>query len=155
MAITLRSVKLSALSHNELDTNFTDLDGRAHDTLIGETFGSVTASGNVAYCSFLGNSPGSISLEERHKTVCPAAGTINKFYFKSGVNTRTGDVVVTLLINGADSGISVTVTAGSTATFSDLVNTAAISAGGTLSLKVDATAAGTGSLTYNSWGISM
>ena len=43
MAITLRSVKLAALTHNELDGNFTDLDTRVHAVTKGGTGASTAA----------------------------------------------------------------------------------------------------------------
>lgn len=63
------------------------------------------------------------------QSVIPVNGTINNLYVNCTANTSTVDVTITVNKNSVNTAISVTVPAGTTGLFSDLVNTESFSAG--------------------------
>jgi hypothetical protein len=63
------------------------------------------------------------------------AATLQNLTVRAIANTRGDSTTVTVRKNGANTGITVTITAGSTATFQDLVNTEAVVAGDRVSIQ--------------------
>lgn len=76
------------------------------------------------------NTPIALSTIQNN-TLATLAGTLKKFYVRTGTaQPGTGTLVCTVMINNAASAITFTIAAGAAAgTYSDLVNTAAISSG--------------------------
>ena len=57
------------------------------------------------------------------------SATLSKLWVKSNVNTRDGDLVITLRKNGADTGLAVTVPAGTTGVFEDTSDSVSLADG--------------------------
>ena len=118
------------------------------------TSNSFATPGNTLYASFIGDKAGSAVSSTSVRSVCPYSGTIKDFWIRAGSNTLSVDCDVTMLINGVAASITTTVTIGSEASFSDLVNTESISAGDLLELR-SVCAAGSGLISTISWGITI
>jgi hypothetical protein len=118
------------------------------------TSGTNFTASQTSYVSISGGSANGSEVNRR--TIFPAAGTLSNLWFKtSGTQHATGDLVCNIFLNGTtDTSISVTFTAGSsTTTWSDTVNSQAVSAGDFVSLKCVNGAAGGSSLTLLNSGI--
>lgn len=61
--------------------------------------------------------------------ICPLSGTFSNMYVYIAENLSTTDVTFTLVVNGSTTALLVTVTAATTGSFSNTVDTAAITAG--------------------------
>lgn len=117
----------------------------------GTPTGEYTALATGTYYNAALHSNTNSSLTSSVKSLCPVSGTVKNFRFRAGANTLNGNCVVTLLLNGVATSITVTITAGSTSKFSDTVNSFAISAGDELTIRADATAASTGTMDGSAW----
>lgn len=116
--------------------------------------GSPTTAGSTYHSTLTGASlTGQVVSSTSTRSVCPVSGTVRDFYVKAGANSLNGSTVFTVRKNGSDQALTVTVTAGSVAVFSDTVNTFAVAAGDQLEIKADGTASSSGSMTDATWGV--
>ena len=108
------------------------------DTMIlGISGGSIATSGAGAtqYGSAMGYN-GIDTVEAQRVAVMPVAGTAQKLYVRITTNGTTGGTsTCTLRNNSADTALVVTITAGTTGTFSDTSNTVAVAAADVLGTK--------------------
>lgn len=126
---------------------FTSFTGNASGSLI-------SVPGGTRYSSFSGLNSGQAIESNLTRTVVPVSGTLKNFYLVTALNTLDGSTTITLMVNGTETSISVTVNSSSTSVVSDTANSVNISAGSELGLKF--TSGGTsGDIGYVSWGISV
>ncbi len=116
--------------------------------LIGTTFSGASVNN---YAAFTGESNVDIVLSDQHKSICPQSGTISNFRVKHGVVSADA-AIYTLMIDGVDSSLTLTVTGGSLSVFTDSVNSATIIAGQTLTVKCSA---GTSAVLVANWSIDI
>ncbi len=105
----------------------------------------IIASGLISY--FAANGSDIESIENYVQFPLPRDGMVRSFTIKITSNSLDGHATLTLRINGADTGIWITVPAGATGVYSN-GNTAEAMAGDLFSIEVDTTAAGSGELQY-------
>jgi hypothetical protein len=92
--------------------------------------------------------------EGSRQMLSPVAGTLRRFYVRT-TTAQPGDgaLVLTVRVNGADTGIVITIAAGASAgTFSDAAHTASVSAGDLISFSVTNAATAT-SANVQQWSI--
>lgn len=80
-----------------------------------------------------------------HVALCPYAGVIKALFAEALTNSLSGTATITLMVNQVATALTVTITAGSTATFSDVSNSVAVSAGDQIGWRT-ITSAGTGTM---------
>lgn len=106
-------------------------------TMIGDTGGSanVAGGGSNQYGYFFGS--GQSTTEATRQCISPIDATMRNFFVRTaGTNPSDGALVATVRINGADTGMVVTIGAASAAgTFYDVTNSATISAGQTFGIR--------------------
>jgi len=111
------------------------------------SYALAVGSNTTEYMHFSGKS----ELPTSDATVvmlAPFAGNVKSLYAKAqGGNSLNGATVVTLRKNSADTALTVTITAGSTAVFSDTTNSVSFVAGDLLNWKIDTTASSSGAIT--------
>ena len=114
---------------------------------------SVTAS-STQYHTFAGLDSLFNADESSRQMLVPVAGTLSKFYVRTnGSQYIDGSLILTVRVNGVDTGITITIPAGATmATFSDTTHTAAVVAGDLISIK-GVNAASEDSATLSQWSI--
>jgi hypothetical protein len=99
-------------------------------------------AGSQGYCPISGfvtdNSPESV-VQVRS----PRAGTIKRLRIHVEVNASTTNAVVVIRINGGNSGVAATITALTTGTFTDDVNTAAVALNDLLNYQITNITTGT------------
>jgi hypothetical protein len=87
--------------------------------------------------------------EAYREAIFRESGTISNFFVRVSSNSYSGgDAVVTLRKNGADTAITVTITAGVSGIFEDTSNTVTVADGDTISVKGVATAPASGTAAY-------
>jgi len=89
------------------------------------------------------------TTESQGRFLVPKSGRVKSLFVKPRTNGLDVDAVLTLVKNGSDQAVVVTVTAGATTVFSDLTNSFSVAAGDELSIKC-VIAAGTGTLVIES-----
>lgn len=82
-----------------------------------------------AYFAGFNGSSGITTTEAQVKTVLEAAGTLKKAFIFVVSNARTTTTNYCVRINGADSAVTIAVTAGATGVFEDTSNTASVASG--------------------------
>jgi len=86
------------------------------------------------------------TTEGPNKMNCPIAGTLQKMYMKVPGNTHVGNTTVRSRVNGANGGISVSITALTTGVFTDYSGTDALVAGDDINYSITVAAGESGSL---------
>lgn len=138
---------------DSIDTAIAAVDAKTGYVISGGA-ASPTTPGASYYSTLTGQAlTGQAASTVSTRSVCPVAGTARSLYVKAGTNTLNGATVFTVRKNGVDQALTVTVTAGSTAIFSDTTNTFSVAAGDQLEIKADGTASGSGVMTNATWGI--
>ena len=96
------------------------------------------ASGATNYFTFFGTNASTATTELPRQIPSPIAMTLSKFYFRTNsIQSGTGSLVINVRKNAANTGITITIAAGSAiGTFTDLSNTASIAAGDLLTLQI-------------------
>lgn len=123
-------------------------------------FGTTVGASTTAYLTFAhaGSSVAStgptFGAESSRQIISPVAGTLANLYVRTGTaQAADGDLVLTIRINGVDTGIVITIAANSAAgTFSDTTHTAILAAGDLISIKGVNAATGT-SASLSAWSI--
>lgn len=90
-------------------------------------FGETAYGDNTAFLD--------VGSESSFGIIAPRSGTLKNLFVGFVSNSLDASIVFTLRINGADTGITVTRTSGSTVTVSDTTNTASVSAGDVITIK--------------------
>src|SRR5207245_2655679 len=85
------------------------------------TGNAVNGTGGVTFVNFVSTPQGTESLSQ---IAMPLAGTFSNMYIRATTNGNTATGTFKLRVNGADTSISVAVTASTTGTFSDTTHTA-------------------------------
>ena len=115
---------------------------------------NAVALSTTNYYTFFGTNAAGTALEPPKQIPSPTAMTLSAFYFRTNsAQSGTGSLVINIRKGAANTGITITIAAGSaTGTFTDLSNTASIAAGDLLSIQMinNATAA---SAQMNGWSI--
>lgn len=131
---------LTSAAGNTITINATGGAGGTAGTMIGQ--GAINASNlSIQYFGIFGSSAATTSASVQ--TVIPTAGTLSHLYVHIDTNTSTTNVNVTLQLNGVDTALVVPVTALTTGTFSDLVDTVTVAVGDKISFKVGQSTVGT------------
>lgn len=114
---------------------------------IGDT-GSInnTTANNFTWFGDHGNPT---SDESATKMLLRAPGSMSRLRVTVSTNTKTADAQVHLRINGADSGLMVTIPAGTTGAFTDTTHTVSVTTGDFVNLRYDGGGSGTGEF---NWG---
>ncbi|GAG91235.1 unnamed protein product [marine sediment metagenome] len=133
----------------EVNTNFTESDGTL---CFGGTLQTVAEA--TRYVPITGVNTTSYTTSKSGEILIPRAGTVQNLYVQANANSHDQSMVLTIFVNGIATSVIATVTAGSTAVFSDVSNTAAITAGQSVSLRV-VLASGTGSVSDISYGVEI
>lgn len=113
-------------------------DGAAEATRYIPINGRITGGGNGAV--------------HQSQSIIPRDGILTNLYAKANSNSHDQNYVVTVMINGVASALTVTITAGSTAVFSDTSNAPTVSAGDRVAYRV-VLAAGTGAIDSVAFGM--
>ncbi len=96
----------------------------------------------------------SLSTTEIFRTTLFAQSTrLQDFYFRTSINSRNEAVTMSIRVNEADSGITVSIPASTTGIFSDLVNTKNVVAGDSGSMQYNQGSSSTGSMVVNTYGL--
>ena len=74
--------------------------------------------------------------------IIPMAATLSRMYVNVGTNASTTNVTYTLFVNGVATALQATATALTTGTFSDLVNSVAVSQGDKLVIQISPSTTG-------------
>lgn len=113
---------------------------------------SIDSSDDAAVTRYLGVSGLSASTDAACSFVIPKSGTISKLYVYSTANNLNGNTVLTIMKNGVATSITCTLAASAT-TGNDTANSVAVSAGDTISLRINTTASSTGAI--SNWRYSL
>lgn len=85
----------------------------------------------------IGNGRTALSSGSAARFLCPVSGTIGNLYAAyNSSNSLNGASVVTINVNGSDTAVTTSITAGSTSNFTDLVHTASVTAGQYVYIKI-------------------
>lgn len=97
----------------------------------------VSAATNYIGLIFVG-SPSNTGTEANRQVMMPVAGTLQKLYIRTTTTQdATTPCVITVRVNGVNTAITITISAGQTATtLSDLTHTASVNAGDLVSISV-------------------
>lgn len=129
-----------------VDTAITGIG--ASDTLIVGTANGAISSAQTLYM-YPGGSIGDTNATETNRQTAVPAGTLKGIYFNVTANTLNNNCVVTVRDDAANTTIAVTVSTGSTGV---KTNTGSVSVAdlSKLSIKIDTSASGSGSITIHS-----
>lgn len=129
--------------------------GAGVPSILSSSGSTAVVADDVQYLSFVGSGFVWATAESGRQMIIPVAGTLAKFFVvTSVVQPGDGALVLTVRVNGVDTGITITIAAGAAAgTFSDVTNTAAVAAGDLLSFSGLNSSPGTGSATLKHWAI--
>lgn len=107
------------------------------------------------YYPFFGSNATAITVESQRQSLSPATMVLGGFYFRTNsAQPATGTLVINVRVNGANSGITITIAAGAAAgNFSDLSNTVAVVPGDLLTIQVINNALTAGAQ-MSGWGIT-
>ena len=95
------------------------------------------------------------SSEATVRSLVPIAGNIKNLYFQTGSNGNgAGNLVVTLVLDGTPTALTVSVTPGTTTVVSDTSNSFAVTAGQGISMRIN-NAAGNGTIGQMRWGFML
>ena len=109
-------------------------NGTGGATLYTSTGGSTLGANQTRY---LGVGVDLLDANETHvQLIITSAATLQNLTVKAITNTRADDTTVTVRVNGAPTAISVTIPAGSTAVFQDLVNSVAVVPGDLVAIEL-------------------
>ena len=130
-------------------------DKPTNTTVLSATLANnAVALSTTNYYTFFGTNAAGTALEPPKQIPSPTAMTLSAFYFRTNsAQSGTGSLVINIRKGAANTGITITIAAGSaTGTFTDLSNTASIAAGDLLSIQIinNATAAST---QMNGWAM--
>lgn len=140
-------------NYDSIDSDLAAAEAKIKLVISGGASAPATA-GSTLYSTLTGEAlTGQAVSGVNTRSVCPVAGTVGSFYVKAGTNTLNGSTVFTVRKNGADQTVTATITAGSTAVFSDTTHTFTVAAGDQLEVKVDGTASGSGGMSNATWGV--
>ena len=150
-----------SIRYNDTQKTFqVSIDGAAYVNLafaadagvIGGNSGSVVvAAAAIVYA--LGN--GHDVAEGNSQFIASRAGLLRNLFAQAGFNTMDGTTVLTLRRNGVDTAVTVSILTTSTALVSDVANTGSVLAGDLISLEIDGTASGVGSLRGVAYGYQL
>ncbi len=165
--VSAGSVKVTngSTGYGSLDASGYSLSGVAVTNLgaflsSGNGSGVSVSAGSTVYGTFavVGNNttgPTFQATESLRQMLAPAAATLRNFYVRTGTaQPGDGSLVVTVRVNGADTGLTITVAAGAGAgTFSDTTHTASVAAGDLISFSVVNNSPTTGAATLTQWAV--
>jgi len=118
--------------------------GAAPGAIYTNTGANNVASGAIRYAGIGGTTFSATEADVR--AIIMQSAVLRQFAARANTNTSGGNIVVNVRVNGVNTGITVTIPGGSTALFTDLVNTFPVVAGDLVAYEVDRSAGGGGAL---------
>lgn len=132
--------------HSGAWANYPFYSGIKQDSsILSNTAGATTvAAGSTEYAALFGGPTADSAVEANVASIITEPGVISNFSVRTlNAQPGTGSYVLTVRVNGVDTGIVITIAAGAAAgIFSDTVNTATVAAGDLVSIKLVNNASG-------------